>query len=1073
MNKLVIVSVVVILLGYTALADMAVKDTRRFTEPKPGLTVVAGTVELPAGGIWSVAELGKDSGLSQIQLELSPAARELSRGDRARKADLQTQIEQERYPLWNLYWACGEYARTNHNVGPDSWENIRTNTSRHITQNFSQATTNYFLIPAVPIQQGGTSQPERLVLALQLHPLVADGKHWVLFNDGQSERVIIDKALCAKYGVTIVPQRAPESTEPKPAPSTWGYVVSALVNPNARTIPVRLTLTNRTSGEQRVCEWAYGTAAEGDHNVTYNWAMARSRYWKMCGGNGDAPILNYWLSRGESLYGAGSVGLNQDQPRGPVENADAFSVLGGRAAVRETLQIRPLRPTSASKVESQVAIETLTGVVVKSHPFDEMLKGVQPGALAMADSVPADRAFVYFPKPETLLPLLNGGADFVFQGGSLASANPAAYDLKQRYVERLALSEQWMRDLLIKSGAVTEMAVLFPDLFFIDGTEVTVLAHIPKARLLMPALGMLGLASLTDTVQEKTGKAGSSFWVLDKDLLIISTSPSEARRILALRKAKGAGSLGQSAEFRYMLSQTPVRAETRCYVYLSDPFIRRLVGPEVKIGQLRRLVAKGEMESLTAAALLYRLDGQAGRPDVPTLVTKGYLAAEPSSARGSTLDQNLSASCPQYGSPARMKTLFENPVTTVTPDEVAAYKAYVDNYSRFWRQYFDPIAFRLDDGPEGELQLTTFILPLIDNSIYNGLKEVMRHKEDGTPLRLPNLTPKPLMLLSLNLSEDSWTKVTREMFSDLLRRYTTLDPMAFDKIGPGVHLAIHDADPIITFGAGDTLGIFGAQTLGAGRQEMLFIPAIASILTRPCQLIVELQDPAAVRRMMLAASSSSENRREGWSPKVSFYKLEGRDSWICAISIENIVNIRFGVEIQGDYLILSNLPWSQKPAFGPTRKAELNAMALDIHPESGILQMPGLYTAACEQERAAAVQGARYLYPLLMCGADSVEGAISQSRALFGFAPEHPGKGQWEWENGRIWSTTYGDASHPVQPEYKAGDRPFGVLAGLDTLNLNLQFEDAGLRVVTRWKMASKETTKLSTSLSFPMVTRR
>jgi hypothetical protein len=457
------------------------------------------------------------------------------------------------------------------------------------------------------------------------------------------------------------------------------------------------------------------------------------------------------------------------------------------------------------------------------------------------------------------------------------------------------------------------------------------------------------------------------------------------------------------------------------------------------------------MEGLSAAAMLYRLDGQVGQPDIQGLIAKGYLAAEPALARGSALNERLAAACQAYGSPARMKTLLENPVSMVTSAEAAAYGSYIESYSRFWRQYFDPIAFRLDDGPAGELQLTTFILPLIDNSIYNGLKEVVQHKEHGAPLRIPNLTPKPLLLLSANLSEDSWTKVTREMFSDMLRRYTTLDPTAFDKIGPGVHLAIHDADPIITFGAGDALGIFGAPTMRGG--QMLFIPAIASILTRPCQIIVELQDPNAVRRMMLAASSAPVGSRRGMNPTVNFCRLEGRDAWICSLSIENIVNIRFGVEIRGDYLVLSNLPWSQKPAFGAAITAELNTMALDVRPEAGVLQMPGLFTAACEQERKVSVQGQRYLYPLLAGGTGSVAEAAALSRELFGFAPEHPGKGQWVWADGQVRSTVYGDARHPVQPEYKPGDRPFGVLAGLDMLNVNMQFEDAGLRVTTRWKM--------------------
>ena len=78
------------------------------------------------------------------------------------------------------------------------------------------------------------------------------------------------------------------------------------------------------------------------------------------------------------------------------------------------------------------------------------------------------------------------------------------------------------------------------------------------------------------------------------------------------------------------------------------------------------------------------------------------------------------------------------------------------------------------------------------------------------------------------------------------------------------------------------------------------------------------------------------------------------------------------------------------------------------------------------------------------------------SLAMFGFVPEHPGKGQWVWENGKIRSTVYGDILHPSQPEYVPGTGQFGFLAGFEMLNLNLQFEDSGLRVLTRWKMKAQ-----------------
>ena len=48
-------------------------------------------------------------------------------------------------------------------------------------------------------------------------------------------------------------------------------------------------------------------------------------------------------------------------------------------------------------------------------------------------------------------------------------------------------------------------------------------------------------------------------------------------------RPRARAALGRSAEFRYMLTEMPVRAETRALVYLSDPFIRRMVGPAVKI----------------------------------------------------------------------------------------------------------------------------------------------------------------------------------------------------------------------------------------------------------------------------------------------------------------------------------------------------------------------------------------------------------------------------------------------------------------------------------------------------------
>ena len=99
-----------------------------------------------------------------------------------------------------------------------------------------------------------------------------------------------------------------------------------------------------------------------------------------------------------------------------------------------------------------------------------------------------------------------------------------------------------------------------------------------------------------------------------------------------------------------------------------------------------------------------------------------------------------------------MKSLQETPVENVTPEEAEAYRRYVENYSRYWRQFFDPIAVRLDDTPAGELELTTFILPLIDSSIYTRLRGFLAEEDDSRPLLVPKIEPTPVLQFSVNLT---------------------------------------------------------------------------------------------------------------------------------------------------------------------------------------------------------------------------------------------------------------------------------------------------------------------------------
>src|SRR5438105_981973 len=97
---------------------------------------------------------------------------------------------------------------------------------------------------------------------------------------------------------------------------------------------------------------------------------------------------------------------------------------------------------------------------------------------------------------------------------------------------------------------------------------------------IFPRLKDFGLPDLkADGIVERPLPSGrSAYWARQGDLLALSTSRAELSSIAALGSSQAAASLGRAAEFRYMLTQLPLKKDTRAFVYLSDPFIRRMVG---------------------------------------------------------------------------------------------------------------------------------------------------------------------------------------------------------------------------------------------------------------------------------------------------------------------------------------------------------------------------------------------------------------------------------------------------------------------------------------------------------------
>jgi len=841
----------------------------------------------------------------------------------------------------------------------------------------------------------------------------------------------------------------------------------------------------------RDCRLSLVKGAKGDDELVKVWANARVAHWRELAGSGDAPVLSTWLA---IQNGTPIRDRNADRRNRRGRSTSALAVLGGRAAVRETLQMQLLQTEARDKPETRdIPIGNVEGVTVKSHPFEKMLAGKPGGRLPLAELVPDDRFFIHFAKPAQLVDMLDKSAGVLARLGGVATSGSIQYDLLPRYLNRLGLTEPAVRAFL-KGGAVSELAISTPDLFFIEGTDVTVVARVPALKLAIPLLARLGVPGLRDgeTATVRTPSGRDCWWAPRGDLLVISTNKGELDSVLALADADGKGSLGRSAEFRYMLTQQAPGKDTVGYAYLSDSFIRRMVSPAVKIGQLRRMRARGQLEALGASALLYKADRRPGEPTLHNMESLGYLpphvqesylytmtrAAERYEADGHKRPQtkaeliaqllklgymkehpedceieltgDLLPTSATWGTLSDMDTLLDNPVTHVTKSEAQAYEGYLESYTRFWRQFFDPIAMRLDMPGEHQAELTVFILPLLDNTIYDGVRQALASRETGKPMRAPRMTPEPTLMLSVNLKPEVWAQAA-EGFDDAFGRYTRIDSTLLDHLGPTVHVAFMDADPVVALGSGDALGAFG-MLQGGGRSEMLAVPVILAGVTRPCKLLVELDDADAVLRILRRTPSSTHRERGGFlGTTIEFRKVAGRDAWVYTISIEGLIKLRYGIEVQDSYLVISNLPWSGRSAVKGSDVLALRSAGLRLFPGAIEKELSALHTAAMDNRRRAALRGASYLHPLMEAGAKDLNAAAKRHQALFGFRPVHPSGGTWVWQDGEIQSDMFGTITRQSQPEYTPGDRQFGLLGGLDKFHVTMQLEDTGLRTKMRW----------------------
>lgn len=612
------------------------------------------------------------------------------------------------------------------------------------------------------------------------------------------------------------------------------------------------------------------------------------------------------------------------------QGVDLFSMFSGKLAIQESLQLDALIPRNLRGEEEKVdrsakmvPLSELSGPTIKSHPWHEMLAGREPDVSPLALAVPHDQYFVRFKSLPKLLEVLEASNLYerylYHQAYHEASSNQLEARLRRQLaVDTDPLSRPFY-DLV-----VDEVAVTGSDLFVSEGSDVTLLFRVKQPAVFRARMDLFLLnAAQVPGAKRSEGKlldvAYTKVATPDRRVSVYSAYPRPElhvrsnslvglERALAAIAGKDADGqavtrLGETDEFRYIRTLMPLGdPQEDGFVYFSDPFIRHMVGPRLKLTERRRMLEYNQLRMIGHAALLYRtqfgqeaksLEQLAAGKCAPGVFGQG--AWQTDGGGDFLLASNRTATSVQWGTPEFLTPCCEVPLDEVTADEAAQYREFLEEYNRYWRAYFDPIALRVQVTPK-RYRLETIVLPLIDNSIYTGMASAL----GGTPEPLDALPVPSRNMFSVNVRLNK--EALLEQGGDAIRtlpfmfrdfgidgdKLTAEEVQSFLAKGIGAQIGVHVYDGPRTFDfnvpgfMGQMMGSFNGRSR-VFDNDMLPISLLVTSLNAPVYLSIPVQDEATVDRFLnslddVLAVASRQVPRGGWfAVGQDFYRMPAAD----------------------------------------------------------------------------------------------------------------------------------------------------------------------------------------------------
>ncbi|MHC4795331.1 MAG: v-SNARE N-terminal domain-containing protein [Planctomycetota bacterium] len=743
--------------------------------------------------------------------------------------------------------------------------------------------------------------------------------------------------------------------------------------------------------------------------------------------------------------------------------AHPYDLFTGSTAIRESIQFdRRFRILSGGA--GRIPVSSIQPLPLKDHPFDEMRAGRSFAGSQLSKLCPSGALYLHILSLKEwfrIKDLFNRwGGNFL----STIQINGRDYDLIGSYMKQLAVGDELIARLA-GTHVVGELCLIAADPLFAEGTAIAVIFAPIKGQEqnFHSVFNLQRKANTTfmkDAVKEKLDVHGISVELLktpDKGVNSYSCVIGEHRvfcnsRTLLKRIIESSAdeekSLFAAPDYRYYRALFPIDENESCFVFLSQDWFRRITSPAWRISRGRKLMVIYDMLKVKYSWQTAIATG-VSTPGILTLQQMDLLPSDIISEPVIRLDpQSGEVSCESVGSFPLLNAVDENLPDEVTSQEKKLYDEFRENYTDYWRQYIDPVGIRLR-LTDNELNAGTLILPLIENSIYNGLRSLT-----DVSANVSSVAP-PLPFDTLGAITFRWSAKKaglNRLLGKLVYPYhgerNDLDLGCF---GDTVTVGVADGDMLFTASAGENM--FSNMILGrdSGQAEAIIAASLLSSITLPTFAVVEVRDAEKVERFLrLLWSKAASGAGRGMNVRVLNYQTAQEPQIHTVTFTLFIADIRLHYTFVNNWLLVATKPDLLRRLIDAAKQNVKEPFS-----DNGRLVIfPSAFNKSSQviglawQERIAGV--CRRNFSALQRANDA--GFFNKSKFFLGYDVCCPEEGKYSVEAGKVKCSIHGGIGEgffqPLNPPQNAP--AVKLVNEMQKVSVSYRFTDDGLQTRLR-----------------------